>query len=214
MSVHQLAPNMRIVHEILHWRPITRAAAAALGIAVVCIVSLVGHLVVRGLSRSRGAVVDGQLVALATKKCADDCRAIDHDQGCDSFCLCQVKALVARTEPADLVHEWSKKSAEDFTPEFLRQVQLTTAECGADIVDRRFMHSCVAGCGQTTGDCLETCECILDNLRGTGNRTESTLKIVEQESQPSNPETESRMREVLAKCQSALKPVPSPNGNE
>ncbi len=104
-----------------------------------------------------------------------------------------------------------KKSAEDFSPEFLKLIQRTTAECGADMVDRRFMHSCVVGCGQATQTCLETCECILENLRGPGNRTESTLRIIEQESQPSNPDTEPHMHEILSKCQSALMPDPSSN---
>ena len=205
---------MRIVQEILHWRPASRAAAVALGIALVGFVGVVGFIAMKNLPALRGAAVDSRFIALATKKCATECSAIDHDEGCDSFCSCQVKALVSRTRPADLVLEWSKKSSQDFSPEFLRQIQLTTAHCGADIVDRRFMHSCVVGCGQATGACLETCECILENLRAAGSRTESTLKIVEQESQPSNPETESRMREVLGKCHNTLKPDPAPSGND
>ncbi len=197
---------MPIVQRLLHWRPSSPAVAVRLGIAIACAVGVVGTVAVRHLTRPRGGAIDGRLIALSTQRCATDCSAIDHDEGCDAFCACQVKALAARTKPDDLAREWSKKSAQDYSPEFVRQIQRTTAECGADMIDRRFMHSCVVGCGRASQICLETCECILDNLRGKGDRTESTLKLVEQESLPSNPQAEPRMQEILGKCQGDLVP--------
>ena len=201
-QIRQCVTRVRASYALLRARSLSPVGSVAIGLGLVGTLGLVGVAWAQNRLGPGSTVVDPRLIALAATNCNAQCIEIDHDPGCEAFCACQIKALVQRVRPAELRREWSRGSAADFSPRFTDMLDSTSAECGSDMYDRRFMHSCASGC-DATPECLETCECILDTLRGKGNRVASTLRMIRQENEPHNAETDSHMREVLNKCRKA-----------
>ncbi len=74
------------------------------------------------------------------------------------------------------------------------------AACGSDLFDTQFMQSCSAECGDDAL-CVARCTCMLRELRGPGDRGESTMFMMDNlSSEPPTPAGQARIDAATAIC--------------
>lgn len=73
------------------------------------------------------------------------------------------------------------------------------AACGSDLFDHEFMGGCAADCG-TDVACRQRCECLLRELRGPGDRGESTLFLMDNLGTETTPAGQARIDAASAVC--------------
>lgn len=73
------------------------------------------------------------------------------------------------------------------------------AACGADLFDHEFLNGCGGDCGADQA-CHARCECLLRELRGPGDRGESTLFLLDNLTPAPTPAGQTRLDAAAAVC--------------
>lgn len=131
-----------------------------------------------------------------TNTCTNECAANGSRASCATYCEC--------------TWEWANDNGRMEELERLAQtggggsgtapVQIDAmVACGDSMLDEFFLTGCREGC--EAGDCETQCTCMLGELRGTGDRAESTRFFMENLiSDPPTPAGQARLDQATTRC--------------